>query len=197
MAESIQRGAASVSGVESDLLPIEASDIQQGRYRNDSLFDRLAGASAIVFGSPTYMGSASAQMKAFMDASSELWLEQSWKDKYAGGFTCGASPSGDKLFTLQQFSIFASQHAMHWINSAELPTETGINRLGASLGIMAFNPSFDTPTALHPGDDLTAFLYGKRIAETVLRNAVARSHHKESSRRSETGSNHAEPVAEC
>ncbi len=41
----------------------------------------LAAADAIVFGSPTYMGSVSWQFKKFSDASSKPWLGQQWKDK--------------------------------------------------------------------------------------------------------------------
>lgn len=171
MAEKILEGAVSITEVDGVLFPIEGSDIKAGRYRNDVIFAELEKANAIVFGSPTYMGSASAQMKAFMDASSELWIQQTWKDKVAGGFTSGASPSGDKLFTLQQFSVFASQHAMHWVNFGELPTEESVNRLGASLGIMAHNPSFEPATELHPGDAETAFLYGKRIATITCKLA--------------------------
>ncbi|HQT05397.1 MAG TPA: flavodoxin family protein [Thiotrichales bacterium] len=51
----------------------------------------LAAADAIVFGSPTYMGSASWQFKKFADASSKPWFGQQWKDKVFGGFTNSAN----------------------------------------------------------------------------------------------------------
>ena len=76
-----------------------------------------AKADAIIFGSPTYMGSASAPMKAFMDASSKVWFTQGWKDKLAAGFTVSSNQSGDKLATLQQFVTFALQHSMLWIGT--------------------------------------------------------------------------------
>jgi NAD(P)H dehydrogenase (quinone) len=56
---------------------------------------QLDGSKAIIFGAPTYMGGASAQFKQFADASSKRWFTQAWKDKYAGGFTCSLSMSGD------------------------------------------------------------------------------------------------------
>ncbi len=54
------------------------------------------------------MGSASAQFKAFMDASSKVWYTRDWKDKIAAGFTTSASQSGDKLNTLIQLAVFAA-----------------------------------------------------------------------------------------
>ena len=48
-------------------------------------WEQLAAAKAIVFGSPTYMGSVSWQFKKFADASSKAWFTQAWKDKIAAG----------------------------------------------------------------------------------------------------------------
>ena len=80
-------------------------------YKADDLTDaakgpwaELAAADVIVFGAPTYMGSASAVFKQFMDASSKAWYGDVWKNKLAAGFTNSASWSGDKLNTLQQMS---------------------------------------------------------------------------------------------
>jgi multimeric flavodoxin WrbA len=45
---------------------------------------KLAKADAIVFGSPTYMGSAHGVFKLFLEnAFNPAWLEQGWKDKLA------------------------------------------------------------------------------------------------------------------
>ena len=57
----------------------------------------LASADGIAFGCPTYMGSVSAKMKAFMEHSSGAWYGAAWKNKVAAGFTNSASWSGDKL----------------------------------------------------------------------------------------------------
>src|SRR5439155_14127707 len=105
---------------------------------------KLAAADAIVFGCPTYMGSASAQFKQFMDATAAVWALQGWRDKLAAGFTHSAAPSGDKLGTLTQLAVFAAQHGMVWISLGLPPTyiEVGTadgdtNRLGSHLGAMA------------------------------------------------------------
>ena len=73
----------------------------------------LDAAGAIIFGSPTYMGMASWQFKKFADATSKRWFTSAWKDKVAGGFTISASPSGDKLSTIQYFMTLA-MHQPHW-----------------------------------------------------------------------------------
>ena len=59
-AEAVARGALSVAGATAAVTKVE--DI-------DRRWAELEKADAIVFGSPTYMGSASAPFKAFMDAS--------------------------------------------------------------------------------------------------------------------------------
>lgn len=134
----------------------------------------LAGADAIVFGCPTYMGSASAQFKAFMDSTSVVWALQSWRDKLAAGFTHSAAPSGDKLGTLTQLAVFAAQHGMVWVGLGLPPTYAGLesddddrNRLGSHLGAMA--QSRPGGGVLPAGDVRTAEHLGKRVAEAALR----------------------------
>jgi hypothetical protein len=136
----------------------------------------LAGADAIVFGCPTYMGSASAAFKQFMDGTSAIWALQGWRDKLAAGFTHSAAPSGDKLGTLTQLSVFAAQHGMVWVGLGLPPTyaaagasETSAedtNRLGSHLGLMA---QTSPGSSLHPGDLRTAEGFGRRIANAVSR----------------------------
>jgi hypothetical protein len=87
-----------------------------------SHWEVLDAADAIVFGCPTYMGSGSAALKAFMEETIQpQFLEQRWKDKLVAGFTNSAGMSGDKLLALQQLSGFAAQHGMIWITLGQLP----------------------------------------------------------------------------
>lgn len=130
-AEAVKRGVVKVAGASALLLSAEEAQ---------SRWDELTQSDAIVFGAPTYMGGASAQFKAFMDASSRLFFEGAWKDKIAAGFTNSASRSGDKLQTLIQFAILAAQHGMHWVNLGLPPannhsrgSEQELNRLGFFL----------------------------------------------------------------
>ena len=141
----------------------------------------LAAADAIIFGSPTYMGSAAAPMKQFMDASSKTWATQGWKNKIAAGFTVSASWSGDKLSTLNQFAVFAAQHGMIWAGTGIMPgnnnskgSTNDINRVGSFLGLMAQANADEGPDVAPPqADRKTAELFGARIAEVASRWAKA------------------------
>lgn len=138
-------------------------------------WDVLAAADAIVFGAPTYMGSAPAPMKAFMDASSKVWFTQGWKDKFAAGFTNSASWSGDKLNTLLQFSILAGQHGMLWVSTGFVPgnnsskgSQEDLNRVGSYLGLMTQSNADQGPDVAPPASDRrTSEAFGARIATVV------------------------------
>ncbi|MEO0498712.1 MAG: flavodoxin family protein [Pseudomonadota bacterium] len=167
-AKAVCRGASQVAEATTTLVPVEDFEA------NWAVIDE---ADAIIFGSPTYFGSASAQFKAFLDATSARWLEGRWKNKLAAGFTVSAGMSGDKLATLQQINLFAMQHGMIWVGLGLLPgnnTSTGspedLNRLGGFMGAMA-QANADAPPEVAPaGSDLrTAEHLGKRVAETALR----------------------------
>ncbi|MBD1996094.1 flavodoxin family protein [Leptolyngbya sp. FACHB-541] len=175
MAEAIAAGARSKNvGVE--LLQITSEQIEQGRWQDAEILEKLHQADAIVFGSPTYMGGVAAQFKAFLDAGGSVWFAQQWKDKIAGGFTHSSSLSGDKQGTLLYLSINAAQHGMIWVSVGDLPSPylgktDGVNRLGSFLGVMGQSPlnSGGEEAALDKGDRLTAEKYGQRIAEAALR----------------------------
>ena len=86
-----QRLAQSVAqGANAELLAID----QDGNLPAGG-WETLGAADAIIFGSPTYMGSVSWQFKKFADASSKPWYTQAWKDKIFGGFTASANVNGD------------------------------------------------------------------------------------------------------
>lgn len=176
MAEAIGVGIHRCTDTHADLLRIEGTQIKAGRWFDERFLESLQRAEAILFGSPTYMGGAAAQFKAFADFSSDLWFHQSWKDKLAGGFTHGAALSGDKLNTLIYFSILAAQHGMIWVNPGEIDCtvrgETdGSNRLGSYLGVMGqtYLDLEGKEPWLHPGDRLSCETFGQRIASWVHR----------------------------
>ncbi len=175
LAEAVARGAESAKGdgsVVAHVLSVEDA------ARAHAV---LAACDAIVFGCPTYMGSASAQFKAFMDSTSAVWALQGWCDKLAAGFTHSAAPSGDKLGTLTQLAVFAAQHGMVWVGLGLPPTYAGAespdddtNRLGSHLGAMA--QSRPGGGVLPVGDVKTAEHLGRRVALAALRwTAVASS----------------------
>ncbi|MBK8524241.1 MAG: flavodoxin family protein [Betaproteobacteria bacterium] len=165
-AEAVLAGAAAVPGATATLYPVDQLDEAQ--------WAALDAADAIIFGAPTYMGSASAPFKAFMDASSKRWFTQAWKDKVAAGFTTSASQSGDKLNTLIQLMVFANQQAMLWVgldimpgNNSSKGSVDDLNRLGSYSGAMAQANADQGAEAMLESDLKTAARLGARVAETT------------------------------
>ncbi len=110
-------------GIEVHLMPIEHID-----------WDLLDASQGIIFGSPTYMGSVSADFKRFMDSSSKRWRDRIWQGKLAAGFANSGGLSGDKLSVLQQIHLFAMQHGMLWSGLPLMSTghnQDDLNRLAA------------------------------------------------------------------
>ena len=170
VATSVAEGAMSVAGTTVELVRIQDADIQNGRWKNDEQTAKLNAADGIVFGTPTYMGGYSAQMKAFIDACGGIWYQQGWKDKIAAGFTHSQGLSGDKLNTLNGLIVNAMQHGMIWVGTGlmvEGPEPTQVNRLSSYSGAMA--QSYPPTSAVPAGDLKTAIQFGKRIAEALAR----------------------------
>ncbi|NAX19938.1 flavodoxin family protein [Vibrio sp. V39_P1S14PM300] len=166
LASHIAEGAAS-AGCDVELCRIAPDTIVEGRYHNAALFDTLNQCDAIIFGSPTCMGSPSAQFKAFMDASCDCYSNKAWKDKLAGGFTTGGSINGEQQQTLLAFITLACQHGMLWagLDTSQFTDSSGLNRTGSSLGLVA---SPDEQGNVHPNDLKTAFYYGQRLAALLM-----------------------------
>ena len=170
MAEAVQQGAASVAGVQANLIAITGEDIHQGRYKNDAVLTALDASDAIIFGSPTYMGGPAAQFKAFADATGERWYRSAWRDKIGAGFTVSGGPSGDKLSTLHYFFTLAMQHMMIWAGLTETPmNDKGINRLSSYSGAMAQAGMEPPDVAPNAADKLTGEILGRRVAQAVQR----------------------------
>jgi len=174
-AQAIAQGIASVEGVESLLISVD---------QIDQYWTTLEQVDGIIFGAPTYMGSASAQFKGFMDATSRAVFAKggTWANKVAAGFTNAASRSGDKLATLQQLAIFAAQHGMHWVNLGLRPghnnsqsTEDTLNRHGFFLGAAAQSNADESADVVPPIADLrTAAHLGARVAKVAQQLAAGR-----------------------
>ncbi len=165
-AKAVHAGAASVAGTQVQLLQVDA----EGNLP-EAAWKALDEADAIVFGSPTYMGTVSWQFKKFADASSKAWFTQKWKDKVAAGFTNSATINGDKLSTLTTLFTLAMQHGMVWVGTGMMPANTkaatrnDVNYLGAFSGLMAQSPSDASPEeGPLPGDLETARRFGARVA---------------------------------
>ncbi len=174
LAQATARGAARVPDTDVQILRVEEVD---GHW------DRLNTSDAIVFGSPTYVGSMAARFKEFVERlAGEIWLQRLWLNKIAGGFTVSAGRSGDKLACLQQMSIFAAQMGMLWVpmritggNYSSRGSEDDLNRMAGYLGVMA-QANIDEPPELAPprSDILTTEMHGHHIASVTRQYAHGR-----------------------
>ncbi|MEE1788902.1 flavodoxin family protein [Streptomyces sp. SP17BM10] len=163
IAEAVARGAAA-GGAE--VVSIAVDTI------TDEQWAQLDAADAIVFGSPTYMGTASGAFHVFAEATSKRWFGDVWQDKVAAGFTNSASKSGDKAGTLGYFQTLAAQHGMNWVNlglkpgwNATTASENDLNRLGFFSGAAASSPADAGTEAVHKADIATAEHLGERVAK--------------------------------
>lgn len=167
IARQVRDGAQAVPGVEVHL--VRAEDMA-------ALPERLLDYDALVLGSPTYLGGVSGPFKAFMDATGRLWRSQPLKGRLAAGFTVSSLPSGDKQSTLLSMFVFAMQHGMLWVGNPILPEQhrgvpedEAANRLGSWSGLMAQAGHAAPADAFVPGDVKTARLFGRHVAESLLR----------------------------
>ncbi len=155
-------------GAEGTLVAIDANgDLPEGAW------ETLASADAIIFGTPTYMGSPSWQFKKFADASSKAWFARTWQDKVFGGFTVSASLNGDKQVSLISLQTLASQHGGIWVSLGMLPsnshsaTRKDVNNLGGSVGLLVQAASDAGADEIPSGDLETARLYGERVQKVA------------------------------
>jgi len=172
-AEAVYRGAAGVDQVNAVILTTDEATER---------LDELDKADAIIFGTPTYMGNISSEMKKFLEVAVKKWFTSAWKDKIAGAFTNSSSFSGDKLNTLIGLVVNAMQHGMIYVGTAMFPSANNPkamssvqgpgpeahNRVGSFIGPMSASFQVDPGSAPPKGDIETAELYGKRVAEITL-----------------------------
>ncbi|HBO71680.1 MAG TPA: NADPH-dependent FMN reductase [Acinetobacter sp.] len=154
---------------------IQASliEIDQNGEISEQAWQTLSESKGIVFGAPTYMGSAPWQFKKFADATSKVWFTRGWQDKVFAGFTNSASLNGDKQVTLIQLQTLASQHGGIWVSLGLLPANTkeakreDVNNLGGSVGLLVQTPSDASVDEIPTGDLETAKLYAQRVQTIV------------------------------
>ncbi|MEM6588649.1 MAG: NAD(P)H-dependent oxidoreductase [Pseudomonadota bacterium] len=133
----------------------------------------MDAAQAIIFGTPTYMGSSAARYDAFLEEASIRWPDQTWGDKIAAGFTVATYPSGDKFSALMRLCVYAAQMGMIWVGQKEIgapvhPDRGAVNSQGSWLGLMAMS-SRDKAQMVDEDDLTTARAFGARIAMAAAR----------------------------
>jgi NAD(P)H dehydrogenase (quinone) len=116
IAKAVEEGAKSVAG--SDVVLRRAREFpdtvqslnKEGGYAKqvydsqasipECTLDDLRAADGVIFGSPTRYGNMTAQMKALIDSTAQLWLNGEMEGKPAGVFTSTASTHGGQETTL-------------------------------------------------------------------------------------------------
>ncbi|MCX4737961.1 flavodoxin family protein [Streptomyces antibioticus] len=162
LARAVERGAVE-AGAEVSLVPVDSISDEQWRLLDE--------ADAIVFGSPTYMGSAAGKFHVFAESTSKRWASAAWRDKLGAGFTNAACKAGDKHSTLAYFATLAAQHQMNWVNLGLHPgwhtsaeSENDLNRLGYFNGAAASTPADLPAEGVSKADIATAEHLGERVA---------------------------------
>lgn len=173
LAEAVAQ-AATMAGATTELLRVD--------QLTQESWDFMDRADAIIFGAPTYMGTAPAVFHAFAEKTAGRWAVQKWHNKLGAGFTNAACKAGDKNSTLDYFSTLAAQHGMNWINLGLLPgwkstkgSENDLNRFGYFNGAAAQTFSDVGIEGVHPADIATAAHLGKRVADMAAIYSAGRS----------------------
>jgi NAD(P)H dehydrogenase (quinone) len=118
MAEAIAEGARSVDGVEVELrrvpetLPREvlekmgALEAQKGFAQAPiCTVEELGAADAVIFGTPTRFGNMCGQMRQFLDATGQLWMQGALVGKVGSVFASSATQHGGQESTILSFHI--------------------------------------------------------------------------------------------
>ena len=116
MAEAVAEGVRQVAGCEAvdkrvpETLPNEvlgmmgALEAQKGMAHIPvATVDDLAGADAIIFGTPTRFGNMCGQMRQFLDATGGLWMKGTLVGKVGSVFASSATQHGGQESTILSF----------------------------------------------------------------------------------------------
>jgi NAD(P)H dehydrogenase (quinone) len=118
MAEAVVEGVREVAGCEAIIKRVPetlsnevlgkmgALEAQKGMAHIPvATVDDLAGADAIIFGTPTRFGNMCGQMRQFLDATGGLWVKGSLVGKVGSVFTSSSTQHGGQESTILSFHI--------------------------------------------------------------------------------------------
>jgi NAD(P)H:quinone oxidoreductase type IV len=125
LAEAEAAGAREVAGAEVSLFQVpelvpEEALVKSGAKKAREAFahipvavpEQLSQADAILFGTPTRFGNMCAQMRNFLDRTTQLWLKGSLIGKVGSVFTSTASQHGGQETTITSFHSTLLHHGM-------------------------------------------------------------------------------------
>ena len=72
--------------------------------------EELASADAVIFGTPTRFGNMCGQMRQFLDATGQLWVQGALVGKVGSVFTSSATQHGGQESTILSFHITLLHH---------------------------------------------------------------------------------------
>jgi NAD(P)H dehydrogenase (quinone) len=118
MAKAVAEGVTQIAGAQAELrrvpetLPGEVLE-KMGALEAQKGFasvpvctvDELADADAIIFGTPTRFGNMCGQMRQFLDATGQLWMQGALVGKVGSVFASTATQHGGQESTLLSFHI--------------------------------------------------------------------------------------------
>jgi NAD(P)H dehydrogenase (quinone) len=118
MAKAVAEGAESVPGAEVELRRVPETlpdDVlaQMGAVEAQKAFahipvarvEDLAAADAVIFGTPTRFGNMCGQMRQFLDATGQLWMQGTLVGKVGSVFASTGTQHGGQESTLLSFHI--------------------------------------------------------------------------------------------
>lgn len=133
-------------------------------YKDSKLeeaFEVMKKADAVIFGSPSYFGTVSAQMKAFFDKTRKLRGEKALYNKVGAGITVGGSKYGGQETTVKALHDIMLVHGMIVVGDGYFEDDCGHH------GVCAHSPADKDDFAIKRADILA-----KRIFEVCSKKGV-------------------------
>jgi len=125
MAKEVSDGASQISGTHvnlyqvQELIPAERLEASGAKSAREGFAHvpvitpaDLTSADAILFGTPTRFGNMCAQMRNFLDQTSQLWMQGSLVGKVGSVFTSTATQHGGQETTITSFHTTLLHHGM-------------------------------------------------------------------------------------
>ena len=120
-------------------------------------------ADAIVFGTPTRFGNASAELKAYIDSLGGLWFQGKLNGKVGSAFTSTSSPHGGNESTL--ISLYNPMAHLGLIIVPLGYADPALFKAGTPYGASSVSGQQNTPPT---ADDLEVARYqGRRVAQVA------------------------------
>lgn len=122
----------------------------------ETVFEKVDRADFVIFGSPVYFGSMSAQLKVFFDKTRAIRGEKRWLGKPMAAVSVGASKFGGQERTIDHIQSCCLVHGMNIFgNGSEL--------VMGHFGVSAQRPAMEDENAIKQCESLakTIMNYGK------------------------------------